>query len=172
MNYTIDIEWFDEGGYCNFYPLVGEKNKGFKEFKSEKDAQSALFFQQLLNKYGLSPATYSDIVKLPIKNLSLVSSYGFVTEIAQFLTPKRITRWSKKYIRHLEKIQDLVEDIKYYTNLDFWDCHQHNVGLIDDKLVCIDTGLESFDPSSDAWGLGNPGPQCYYCYEYFCKCEE
>jgi hypothetical protein len=172
MNYTIDSEWFDEGGYCNFYPLLDETNKGFKEFKSEKDAKAALFFQQLLSKYGLSPIAYTDVVKLPIKDISLYSSYGFVTEIAEYLTTEPITRWSKKYTHFLEKIQDLVEDIKHHTNLDFWDCHQYNIGLINDKLVCIDTGLESFDPASDAWGLGKPGPQCYYCYEYFCKCEE
>jgi hypothetical protein len=170
MNYTIDIEYFDEGGYCQFYPLVGETNKGFKEFRSEKDAKEALFFQELLNKYNLAPAIYSDIIKLPIKNISLVSSYGFVTEIAVFLTPKPIKRWTKNHINLLTKIQDLVEDIKYYTNLDFWDCHQSNVGLINNRLVCIDTGAESFDPSSDAWGLGKPGPRCNYCDKYICRC--
>jgi len=172
MNYIIDNTWFDEGGYCNFYSLVNETNKGFKEFKNYKEAKKAFDNQILLYKYKLSPQIYSNIIRLPIKDSTYTSSYGFVTETAEYFATEPITRWSKKYTHLLEKIQDLVEHIKYHTNLDFWDCHQYNIGLINDKLVCIDTGNESFDPSSDAWGLGKPGPQCYYCYKYYCKCEE
>jgi hypothetical protein len=170
MNYIVDTTWFEEGGYCQFYPLVGEKNKGFKEFKDYENAIEAFKIQQLLYQYKLAPKIYSDIITIPFKNSPYITSYGFVCQIARYLTSKPIRRWNKKHICWLKKIQNLVEDIKYYTKLDFWDCHQHNIGLINKRLVCIDTGNESFDPSSDAWGLGKPGPQCYYCSEYMCKC--
>jgi len=172
MNYTIDIEWFDEGGYCQFYPLVNETHKGFKEFKSKNDAEQAFSLQNLLAKYKLAPQTYSDIIRVPVKDTNLVTNYGFVTHIADHLTPKPIKRWTQKHLHLLDSIQDLVDKIRQYTRLNFWDCHQENVGWIDNYLVCIDTGKESFEPDSDAWGLGNPGPRCYYCDSYICSCEE
>jgi hypothetical protein len=170
MSYVVDISWFDEGGYCQFYPLVGENTKGFKEFKNYEDAEQAFINQQLLNKYKLAPKIYSDIIRVPVKDSPYITSYGFVSQMANYLTRKPILRWKNKYLNCLEKIQNLVESIKYHTGLDFWDCHQYNVGLINKRIVCIDTGNESFDPSSDAWGLGKPGPKCYYCHKYICKC--
>ncbi len=172
MEYVLDIEWFDEGGYCQFYPILNESKKGFKEFKNRADAKQALIIQRLLSEYGLSPIVYSDIIKLPINNTDLYSSYGFVTEIAEYLTPHPIKKWTQKHISLLSCIQDLVDNIRKHTKLNFWDCHQQNVGWIEKRLVCIDTGKESFDPSSDAWGLGKPGPQCYYCNSYICQCSE
>lgn len=173
MNYIVDIHWFDEGGYCQFYPLLNEPKKGFKEFRSKKDAKEAFLIQKLLNQYGLSPALYSDIVRLPINNTNLyTTAYGFVTEMADHLTPRPIQKWTEKHINLLSGIQDLVDNIRKCTKLNFWDCHQENVGWINNNLVCIDTGKESFDPSSDAWGLGKPGPECYYCNGYICSCRE
>ena len=60
------------------------------------------------------------------------------------------------------------------TGLKFWDCHWYNVGLVKrgkvKKVVCIDTGKESFNGMANAWGYNTPGPQCGYCNEYQCNC--
>jgi hypothetical protein len=171
MTYIIDTGWFDEGGSCQFYPIVGQKNKAFKEFKSKKYAKEALRTQKLLNKYSLAPAVYSDIIKLPYKNISnLMSEYGFITQIAKPFVLRPIKKQRIKDHKILSKIQNLVDDIKKYAKLNFWDCHQYNIGLINKRPVCIDTGPESFDPLSDFWGLGKPGPKCSYCLEYRCRC--
>ena len=76
----------------------------------------------------------------------------------------------------MKNIQSLVEDIREKTGLKFWDCHWYNVGLVNRnnraKLVCIDTGKESFNGVSNAWGFADPGPKCCYCNTYQCKCSE
>ena len=60
------------------------------------------------------------------------------------------------------------------TGLKFWDCHWYNIGTVKrgrkNKVVCIDTGKESFDGDSNAWGFAEPGPKCCYCEKYQCKC--
>ena len=76
----------------------------------------------------------------------------------------------------MRNIQDLVDEIKEKTGLKFWDCHWYNVGTVvrnkKKKVVCIDTGKESFDGNANAWGFADPGPKCGYCLKYQCKCPE
>jgi hypothetical protein len=68
------------------------------------------------------------------------------------------------------KLQNLVEKIKDKTGMKFWDCHWSNVGYLKGKLVCIDTGKESFTPYCNAWGFEDAGPKCPYCSKYQCYC--
>ena len=67
-----------------------------------------------------------------------------------------------------------MQNIEKKTKLKFWDCHYYNMGYIKRnnkaKLVCIDTGSESFNRDADAWGMGTPGPKCNYCNKYQCNC--
>jgi len=173
-NLLIDLaKGYSEGGYCNVTNLIGHKNKVFKEFGSKKKAAEAIKYQKILAKYDLAPKVYGNICKLQYalsKNLYLTekSSWGYVTEKA---IP--IKKPNKKIIFLL---QDLVETITIKTKLKFWDCHWYNIGFIkrgkNKKLVCIDTGKESFDGYSNAWGNPDPGPKCSYCNSYNCKCED
>ena len=39
-----------------------------------------------------------------------------------------------------EELENLVNNIREKTGLKFWDCHWTNVGYINNRLVCIDTG--------------------------------
>ena len=172
MKYIIDESLYDEGGYCQFYAIVNHKDIGFKEFESYDDAISAFIIQQKLSKHNLSPQVYGNVCRLSINNIEAYTNYGYITQIAEPLFYKPLIKWTKYHIPILEKIQHLVDDIKYYYDLDFWDCHQYNIGVINNNMVCIDTGKESFDPSSNAWGLDKPGPKCGYCSKYICTCEE
>ena len=99
------------------------------------------------------------------------TNWGFVTERASL-----IDHYDHNMRPCLYKIQCLVENIWEKTRLKFWDCHEHNVGYIKrgrrKHFVCIDTGKESFDPHSNAWGFAEPGPKCCYCNRYQCKCVE
>jgi hypothetical protein len=76
--------------------------------------------------------------------------------------------------KRLSEIQNLVNIIHDKTGLKFWDCHYYNIGYVTrnkkSKLVCIDTGKESFDRECNAWGFSEPGPKCNYCKKYQCKC--
>lgn len=163
----------DEGGYCSVASIIDNKDIVFKQFCSKNKAQEALKYQKILAKYDLAPKIYSEICKLRYSNfngLSLIdkkSSWGYVTERAMKVSHSK---------KNMILVQNLVDDIRYAVKLKFWDCHWYNVGFIKrgkfKKLVCIDTGKESFDGYSNAWGNPDPGPLCSYCNTYKCNCEE
>lgn len=175
MDYRINYSgWFEEGGSCQFYPIKNRKTLGFKEFSSKKKAHFAHKTQKILSQYDLAPKLYTSVCKLkfakdPTGWIPAFSDWGFVTEIAQ---PMKFTT----NIRKLKLVQKLVDDIFDKANLKFWDCHFSNMGIVYRKnistLVCIDTGKESFDGYSNAWGLADPGPKCNYCLSYDCECVE
>jgi len=173
-DYLIDYsDWFDEGGYCQVYPIKDKKGLLFKEFRNKKKAQQAYTIQKKLSKFDLAPKIYSKVCKLSFAEEDGVifyedSDWGYVTEYAK--TYKANTKIS------MRDIQKLVDEIIEKTGLKFWDCHWYNIGLIKrkgkSKLVCIDTGKESFDGESNAWGNPDPGPKCGYCLKYNCSCED
>ena len=172
MRYSIDIENFDpshEGGSAEFYSINEDKNLGFKQFRNKQSANSAYKKQKLLSKFGLAPKVYGQICKLPIHNLDWETNWGFITEKAKVLPETSMKK-------RLKEIQSLVENIHKKTKLKFWDCHYWNVGYVKRnnkaKLVCIDTGNESFFGYCNAWGFSEPGPKCNYCNKYQCRCSK
>ena len=157
----------DEGGSAGFYRLKESKTLGFKEFRSKRDANFAYKTQKRLSRLGLAPKVYGKVCKIKVdikdpyfdEEWSEPTGWGFLTQIV---------RVSQKLSR--KKIQDLVEKIYKKTKLSFWDCHHYNIGTYRNKYLCIDTGRESFDRDCNAWGMENPGPKCYECNKYTCKC--
>jgi len=172
--YLIDYsDWFDEGGYCQVYPIKNKKNWVFKEFYNKKKANDAYRYQKLLAKFDLAPQIYSKVCRLYFAEdgdwkPDDPSDWGYITEYAK--THHANTKIS------MSSIQKLVDDIYEKTGLKFWDCHWYNVGLVQrngsKKLVCIDTGKESFSGTANAWGFADPGPKCSYCNKYQCRCSE
>jgi len=167
MNYTIDgFDSFNEGGCAEFYWIKEDKNLGFKQFGSKKSATIAYNKQKLLSKSDLAPKVIGKVTKLKYE-LGDETNWGYVTERAKILDEKVMKK-------RLKDIQNLVQTIEKKTRLKFWDCHYWNVGYIKRnnkaKLVCIDTGAESFNRDADAWGMGTPGPKCGYCNRYQCRC--
>ena len=175
-DYLIDIDWCSSGGYCEFMPIRNEPTIGFKEFKFKDRALDSLKYQTILSKYDLAPKPITGLCKVP---------YYYDIELLRYWNPKETTtNWgyvTEKAIMidedkevPFKRIQDLVEEIKEKTSLKFWDCHMENIGIIKrgrkKKLVCIDTGKESFSGYSNAWGFLEPGPKCPYCSKYQCKC--
>lgn len=171
MRYSVDINSFgcyDEGGYSQFYRIKENKSLGFKEFKNKRLAKSAFDRQKLLSRFNLAPKIISNICILKIDDY-YNTDWGFITEKAKILSEKTMGK-------RLYEIQNLVEDIENKTGLKFWDCHYWNVGYIKrynkQKLVCIDTGNESFNRDCNAWGFSKPGPKCNYCKKYQCTCAD
>jgi hypothetical protein len=170
--YLIDCsDWSDEGGSCQVYPIKNQSNLVFKEFKNKKKAIAAHSIQKKLSRFDLAPKIYTEICKLKFAYHNDIyfddpSNWGFVTELATLYDPA--TEIS------MRDIQNLVNDIEFKTGLKFWDCHWYNVGTVKrgrkKKVVCIDTGKESFNGISNAWGNPDPGPKCSYCRRYKCKC--
>lgn len=169
MKYTIDIDTFDEGGSAEFYNIKENKNLGFKQFRNKKFANAAYNKQKLLSRFGLAPKVYGKVCQLMIESeyYCAKSNWGYITEKAR-LVDETVMK------KRLKEIQSLVESIEQKTKLKFWDCHYWNVGYVKRnnkaKLVCIDTGNESFNRDADAWCMGTPGPKCSYCNRYQCKC--
>lgn len=171
-DYEIDYsDWFDEGGYCQVYPIKNHTSLVFKEFRNKKKASEAYSIQKKLAKFDLAPKVFGEICKLNFaQNIDIIfdecSNWGYITEYAK-------TCKANSSIK-MEHIQGLVEEIQDKTGLKFWDCHWYNVGLIKrknkSKVVCIDTGKESFNGLSNAWGMNTPGPKCSYCEMYHCEC--
>jgi hypothetical protein len=172
--YSIsDTNLIDEGGSSEFYLI--NKDLGFKQFRNKNTALAAYKRQKLLSKFDLAPKVIGVVRKIPIKfktswsedflakELTMKSNWGYITEMAKVVSESVM---SKK----LKQLQNLVDDIKAKTNLKFWDCHYFNVGYVNrngcKKLVCIDTGPESFKSDSNTWGNSTPGPKCSYCNTY------
>jgi len=174
VNYQIDYSaWSDEGGYCQVYPIKDKDGWVFKEFRSKNKANEAHKNQKKLAKFDLAPQIHSKVCRLSFAPDGDIvfddpSDWGYITEKASIHDPA--TKIS------MQQIQYLVEEINEKTGLKFWDCHWYNVGLVKrgrtNKLVCVDTGKESFDGYSNAWGNADPGPKCCYCKRYECKCED
>lgn len=169
MKYIIN-KMRGEGGSAEFYTIKGHKNLGFKQFRNKASAIYAYKKQKLLSQLDLAPKVYGKVCKLAIGNkfYSASTNWGYITEYAKKF-PK------KDSYTKLKELQKLVEDIHAKTRLKFWDCHPFNLGYIvrnnKTKLVCIDTGRESFKRENNAWGSRNPGPQCYSCKNFNCNCE-
>lgn len=169
MKYTIKNDThYDEGGSAEFYNIKENKSLGFKQFASKKSATDAYNKQKILSKHNLAPKIIGKITKLKYA-WGEETDWGYLTEKA-VLIPNNKTNT----IKVMDQIQSLVENIHQKTKLKFWDCHFWNVGYIRRnkvaKLVCIDTGRESFVRDANAWGLDNPGPKCYDCGTYECDC--
>lgn len=174
MKYTVDATiGYDEGGSAEFYDISQNPALGFKQFHSEKTAKDAFVKQKILSRYDLAPRIIGKICKLPIFINGIVikekTNWGFITEKAR-LVDEKIMR------KRLPQIQKLVDSIHTKTGLKFWDCHYYNIGYIKrhnkPKLVCIDTGNESFNIDCNAWGFSFPGPKCNYCNKYQCVCAD
>ena len=171
-DYLVDTSYMDDSGsYCDFLPIKGEDRLGFKSFKLKKRANETYQIQKKLAKFNLAPQIITEVCKIP---------YSYDPELLKYWTPEQtVTSWG--YVTEkatmldiddmpYEELENLVNKIREKTGLKFWDCHWTNVGYINNRLVCIDTGKESFTPYCNAWGFLEPGPKCPYCNEYQCYC--
>jgi hypothetical protein len=180
-DYVIDtdkVEISDSGGQCDYLYIKNEPHLGFKSFAKKNKAQQAYRIQKKLAKLDLAPKLFSGICRLAYyydpkllefwNPTETITGWGFITERAVLMDYENPIPY--------KKIQDLVDSIWDRTKMKFWDCHENNVGYIKrgrfKKLVCIDTGKESFQCYANAWGFEQPGPKCSYCLRYQCKCSE
>lgn len=167
--YKVDLSnyYSEGGGYCTLFKISNETSLGFKEFISKSRAAYAIEIQKKLSKYTLAPKVHSGLCKMRYEPFfpDKISGWGYVTELA-VIGSKKTKLW---------RIQKLVDTIYDKTKLKFWDCHTGNIGYIirdgKKKLVCIDTGKETWDGYANYFGNSDPGPKCSYCLKYQCECE-
>lgn len=173
-DYLIDSSWCDSGGSCDVMPIRNHPDLVFKSFKYEHKAKEAYNNQIKLSKLDLAPKVLSKLCQIAYYFDPKILDYwnpsktttdiGYISEMAILINPNK---------KPLKDIKKLVEDIFHKTDMKFWDCHIGNVGYIKRnnkrKLVCIDTGQESFNDYSNQnyWRsfvckLNNPGYRCSY----------
>ena len=171
-DYLVDTSYIDDSGsYCDFLPIKGEDHLGFKSFKLKARANDTYKIQKKLAKFNLAPQIITEVCKIP---------YSYDPDLLKYWTPEEtVTSWGYVTEKAMmldiddmpyDKLESLVNKIRQKAGLKFWDCHWTNVGYINDRLVCIDTGKESFTPYCNAWGFLEPGPKCPYCNDYQCYC--
>ncbi len=169
--YLIDGEQkFDEGACSQVYPIKDNKDLVFKEFANKKKAQESYSIQNKLSLFDLAPKIITEVCKIHFffenPYVCQTTEWGYVTECARICEPNTLIK--------MKDIQGLVDEILNKTGLKFWDCHWYNIGIVKrnrkNRVVCVDTGKESFDPDTNAWGFSSPGPKCNYCNRYQCYC--
>jgi hypothetical protein len=167
--YKIDLSNHSAGGgYCTLYSISDEPQLAFKEFISKSRAEYARKIQKKLSKLDLAPKVISTLCKMKYDILfpNQKSGWGYISEVAFTI--------QKKNDISLKAIQKLVDEIFDKTKLKFWDCHWQNIGYVirsgKKKLVCIDTGKETWNGYANYFGNSDPGPKCSYCLKYQCKC--
>ena len=109
--YLIDYsDWFDEGGYCQVYPIKDKKGWIFKEFRNKKKAKEAYKYHKKLSQHDLAPQIYSKVCRLNFAEEDgwkpdEPSDWGYITECAKIYPAN--TKISMK------NIQKLVEQIQH-----------------------------------------------------------
>jgi hypothetical protein len=63
-DYLVDTSWCDSGGYCDFLPIRGHQNLGFKSFKNKTRARKSLINQLILNKFDFAPSVLTPLCKI------------------------------------------------------------------------------------------------------------
>lgn len=161
--YAIQRKKSGSGCATNFYKMIDSK-RGFKEFDSYEQAYIGHYNQSKLAEYDLAPRVYSEVGRVRIGKGKRLSSWGYITEIAELLccagnSCDCCDRYEIEEILEDEilALTDEMNSLGFY----FPDNHPGNVGYVKRKgnriLVCIDTGDESV--SSD------DGP----CFCLICK---
>ena len=113
-DYLVDTSWCDSGGYCDFLPIRGHQNLGFKSFKNKTRARKSLINQLILNKFDLAPFILTPLCKI---------AYWYDPELLKAWTPSEtVTSWGyvteKAFLFDVDtkiphkKIQDLVDNIR------------------------------------------------------------
>lgn len=144
--FTISNAKYDAEGSRTAFYTIG-RGRGFKTFFSKEEAEIARSYQMILWKGGYGPKVYSEVGRIVIHPGAL-SPWGYITQKVKTLgcsngcdDCKKCIRDTYEYCDDLEGLQDSVYE---ECGLRVGDLHIGNVGLIGDKLVVIDAGIESF----------------------------
>lgn len=151
-------KYYRAGAFTSVYK---SNKKMFKEFPSKSEAIFACDIQQQLSVNHLAPEVRSNVKRIRIRNYNpgepeyRLSNWGYYTEIAKIVTNHELCDCVfcvRLEFSLAEKLDQLCCDIMGCVGLDFCDCHLGNLGYItrqdQKKLVCIDTGMQSFGVES------------------------
>jgi hypothetical protein len=149
MSVISTTNYIASGSRTSFYHIG--RGRGFKTFYTKQDAEVARSYQIILNVQGFAPKVYSEVGRIKIGNE--LSRWGYITQKAKTLGCSdsaggcdcdKCSRAEYKWTDAIDEMRDLVAE---ECGVTLGDCHLGNFGIIGNRLVVIDTGVESFNGS-------------------------
>ena len=141
------------GSRTSFF--IVNRRKGFKTFMSKQDAELARCYQMILCAAGYAPKVHSEVGRITIgihakTNKPILSEWGYVVQKVRTLGCSDsgggcdceqcdCARYDWE-----GAIEDMCSNAQDDTGISIGDRHIGNFGLIDDRLVVLDTGIETF----------------------------
>ena len=146
--FTISNAKYDSQGSRTAFYIIG-RGRGFKTFDTKQDAEIARSYQVILSYHGFAPKVYSEVGRIVIHGK--LSPWGYITQKVKTLgcDDPCDDCGCKHCERDLYKYEDdminISEEIVDNCGFRIGDLHMGNFGIINGRLVVIDTGIESFN---------------------------
>lgn len=135
--------------------FVVNRRKGFKTFRSKQDAELARCYQTILCASGYAPKVHSEVGRITIgihakTNKPILSGWGYVVQRVKTLGCSDSSggcdceRCDCARYDWEDEIGVVCENAENDTGIRIGDRHIGNFGLMDGRLVVLDTGIETF----------------------------
>lgn len=142
-----------EGSRTSFF--VVNRRKGFKTFMSKEDAELARCYQMILCAAGYAPKVHSEVGRITIgthakTNKPMLSEWGYVVQKVRTLGCSGSAggcdceRCECARYDWEDEIGEMCENAENETGIRIGDRHIGNFGLMDGRIVVLDTGIETF----------------------------
>jgi hypothetical protein len=142
------------GSRTSFFVI--NRRKGFKTFPSKECAELARCYQMILSAAGYAPKVYSEVGRIAIgmdnkTNKPILSTWGYVVQKVRTLGCKYsgggcvCERCECARCDYEEQIQNMCDSAGDETGISIGDRHLGNFGIMNGKLVVLDTGIETFN---------------------------
>lgn len=142
-----------EGSRTSFF--VVNRRKGFKTFMSKEDAELARCYQMILCAAGYAPKVHSEVGRITIgihakTNKPILSQWGYVVQRVKTLGCSGSAggcdceRCDCARYDWGDTIGEMCENAENETGIRIGDRHLGNFGLMDGRIVVLDTGIETF----------------------------
>lgn len=142
-----------DGSRTSFF--VVNRRKGFKTFQSKEYAELARCYQMILSAAGYAPKVHSEVGRITIgihakTNKPILSQWGYVVQRVKTLGCSgsaggcECERCDCARYDWEDEIGVVCENAENDTGIRIGDRHIGNFGLMDGRLVVLDTGIETF----------------------------
>jgi len=142
-----------DGSRSAFY--IVNRSKGFKTFYNKECAELARCYQMILSAAGYAPKVHSEVGRITIgihakTNKPILSEWGYVVQKVRTLGCSSSAggcdceRCDCARYDWEDEIGVVCENAENDTGIRIGDRHIGNFGLMNGRLVVLDTGIETF----------------------------
>lgn len=142
-----------DGSRSAFYII--NRRKGFKTFYNKEYAELARCYQMILCAAGYAPKVHSEVGRITIgtdkkSKKPILSQWGYVVQKVSVLGCSGSAggcdceRCEAARYDYEDEISVVCENAENDTGIRIGDRHLGNFGLMNGKLVVLDTGIETF----------------------------